>query len=1213
MATAIVKGVFWVFVSEHIFRCHSHGLRDPRTGVTATMVTSPQGWSGPLEHSRFFAKLASVTQAQLGHLTNRDVKRAGFGRTPINHYLNTGKLTRIARGVFRVTDYPKTDCERVMAAWLWSRSRGTFNGWTALRLYGLPIPKNLENPLHDRVQMILPEPTQSRFIPEWLEIGDETIEVDDVGLETPWRVVSAARAFVECLWSEPEGAWLGAALKQGSVRGLWTQSKLHQIVEQLPNDAQTRPLVARLGIPGDEKVVPSNIEPEHDLYFGRVEDEKAIAKALEEPAVVVTLRGPPGVGKTRLARHFALAHRHQFEGGVWFCDLSQARGADDICDVVAAVLNLNLAECDELSSTAIRLERALLERTSSMVVLDNFEHLVRFADETVGHWATSSAPTRWMVTSREPLGLAGEAVLPVRSMSLPLAETTVEDVLKTDAVRLFSDRVRAVRPDYQVEPEIADVILLLNKLDGLPLAIELAAARMALLTAAQVRQRIVDDLKHLSMGSGESIPRHATMHLAINWSWELLEPSQRGVFEQCSVFAGGFTLASAEAVLVVDRASEASSVEAVLMGLVERSLIVVDHRNTTDTTRFRMFGCIRQFAEKKLGARPAIVAELRDRHAWHYTSEGEHWLRTGRVERLNESRDNLMAVARQTVVDQAQAELVVRSVLVLDPLLDRRGPWRVRIDLLKRAAALCEEHELRGDLNAQVLLTYCNALPGRQPPRRRLEIVEHAQSFAEGIEDNFLLAAALARRANLLAQLGKTDEAKDLMERASLLLGDDPVPQTRAILASTEARICFQKGLLEQARASYERATQLFGQVDDRRNRGTMLGNLAITERNLGHLHQARRHLRQAIVVLRDAGFRMNEGIQLANLGNLHAESGELGKANGCFLQAMEIHQSMGNRQSVAHGSRQLGDICLYRRQLDDAQIHYDRALALFHQLGDPKSEALVRGDLAIVMMLRGNWERARTQLQSALDSGELAERPRGVSVLMGRLAVAWARLGDFDRADEKIAQAEERLDRERHPYEHHIVSVYGALVMILKQRSGPDDVVSNKTEIENRIQNANAVSFPDSDHPWGPPTPAQLSSELRLALALFQDALSDNEWHLLSTPCLFLDGSALIVVSKGERFRAPGGSERGLELRTALHGVFSRLVAQRLKAPGQPVNTRELVEAGWPDERVVKGAGSNRVYVAINTLRSYGLKKVLITHDDGYLLDPSVTVFSVL
>lgn len=389
---------------------------------------------------------------------------------------------------------------------------------------------------------------------------------------------------------------------------------------------------------------PHNLPPELTSFIGRGREIAEVRKHLEE-ARLLTLTGPGGCGKTRLALRVAADVVDAFESGVWWVELASLADPDLVPQTVARALGVHEAPDRPLVEVLVE----YLEPGRMLLVLNNCEHLIDACAALVETLMRGCPNLRVLATSREALGLAGETAWLVPSLSTPEPRRppTPGGLARYEAVRLFVERTRAVVPDFApTEANAPAVAALCRRLDGVPLAIELAAARMKVLTVGQILARLDDSFGVLRSTSRSSLPRHQTLRATIDWSHVLLPEAEQALFRRLSVFVGGFTLSAAEAVCAGD-GLESYEVLDLLSGLADKSLVLVAERD--DEARYRMLETVRQYGREKLEGSGEELA-VRRRHAGFFLDLAEEaepallgpeqgaWL-----ERLEVEHDNLRA------------------------------------------------------------------------------------------------------------------------------------------------------------------------------------------------------------------------------------------------------------------------------------------------------------------------------------------------------------------------------------------------------------------------------------------------------------------------------------------------------------------------------------------------------------------------------------------
>ena len=339
-------------------------------------------------------------------------------------------------------------------------------------------------------------------------------------------------------------------------------------------------------------------------FIGR-ERELAEIKQLLPRTRLLTLTGTGGIGKTRLALQAASEVRDAYRDGAWFVDLAPLADPGLVPSALAQVLGVKESVGQSLVKTLID----HLQPLEVLLVLDNCEHVLdacaRLAEALLGE----SAGGTFLATSREPLRIGAERMYPLGTLSLPDPQGDAQSIAQADSVRLFVDRARQHRPSFDLQGQRARAVAeLCVRLDGIPLALELAAARMAVLPVEQIVRLLHQRFRLLASGSRSDLPRHQTLRALLDWSYELLDEAERQLFARLSVFAGGWTLAAAEAVGAGEGIAK-DDVVYLLIALVEKSLVVADD----DGDRYRMLETVREYAREKL-ATSGTTNAVRERH-----------------------------------------------------------------------------------------------------------------------------------------------------------------------------------------------------------------------------------------------------------------------------------------------------------------------------------------------------------------------------------------------------------------------------------------------------------------------------------------------------------------------------------------------------------------------------------------------------------------------
>jgi predicted ATPase/class 3 adenylate cyclase len=426
---------------------------------------------------------------------------------------------------------------------------------------------------------------------------------------------------------------------------------------------------------------PGNLPLQTTSFVGRESELAAVVDALDANRLV-TLTGVGGVGKTRLSLQVAAELLPRFAHGAWFCELAAATDADALTQVVASTLGVVPVAGATLEHSIVEFLRA----KTQLLVFDNCEHLLDEVSRLAEAILRGCPDVRILASSREGMGLPGEQILAVRSLAMPGADAALEAVTQSDAAILFAQRAAAARAGFNIDAtNAAAVAEICRRLDGIPLAIELAAARVGAMNPSDIAAHIDERFRLLTGGRRGGVERHQTLRATVDWSYSLLEPTEQVVFDRLGVFSGGFDASAAAAVVTGDGVESWDVLDA-LGGLVAKSMITIDDSSTGEA-RYHLLETLRAYALEQLNDR-GEVDTWRRRHARHFTDLVEEWSPEllGRDEiairrRLRADLDNVRA-ALTWALDRhntADRELAVRIVVGLDSevTLNRSGGYGV--------------------------------------------------------------------------------------------------------------------------------------------------------------------------------------------------------------------------------------------------------------------------------------------------------------------------------------------------------------------------------------------------------------------------------------------------------------------------------------------------------------------------------------------------------
>jgi predicted ATPase/class 3 adenylate cyclase len=429
---------------------------------------------------------------------------------------------------------------------------------------------------------------------------------------------------------------------------------------------------------------PGNLPPQVSSFIGRQAEVSRVAAALGESRVV-TITGVGGVGKTRLALQVAADLLPRYREGAWLVELAPVRDPAGVAEAVAAAIRLPNRGGPSLEETLIE----SLAQKQLLLVLDNCEHLLGSAARLVTRIERDCSGVVVLATSREGMAIDGEQLIALPPLEAGEPDEDIERVVDTDAVCLFVERARHVKADFALTAGNARAVVeVCQRLDGVPLAIELAAARVIALSPAELVRRLDRRFRVLAGGRRGAVERHATLRAAIDWSYELLGVAEQRLLARLAVFSGGSTLEAIEEICSGDPVEREAAMDLVT-GLVSRSLVVAEHHDLG--TRYRLLETIRQYGEERL-AEWGETDTLRIRHARFYAAllerAAEHlWgpEQLAWASQVNRERDNIRS-AIANAIEADNAALVVRLVANHPTAKARAHTQRVRCSWSPRLA-----------------------------------------------------------------------------------------------------------------------------------------------------------------------------------------------------------------------------------------------------------------------------------------------------------------------------------------------------------------------------------------------------------------------------------------------------------------------------------------------------------------------------------------------
>jgi predicted ATPase/class 3 adenylate cyclase len=668
--------------------------------------------------------------------------------------------------------------------------------------------------------------------------------------------------------------------------------------------------------------LPAQVSP----FIGRRSDVAAIKSRLSA-ARLVTLIGTGGCGKTRLALHVAYDLVGEFRDGVWLVELAAVTDEALVPSAVGQAVGVREEVGRPIGTT---LERDLASR-QMLIVLDNCEHLIGACTRLAAALLRACRDVTILATSRQRLAMPGESVWRVASLAVPRVDPLppLDEIRQHEAVALFLERATRQRPDFDLTPSNARIVAEISRrLDGIPLAIELAAARVSVLTPDQILERLDDRFRLLTSG-GANLGRHQTLRAAIDWSYDLLSDAERDLFARLSVFVGGFTIDAVEAVGATEPVEPIDVLDQVAR-LVDKSLVVADVRK--GVARYHMLDTVLAYAQEKLAGSDADTEARRALLAWHVsfaeTARGEL---TGPdqilwYDRIEDEYPNMRA-SLHWGFGSAFHEDVVRLCAALAVFWLERGHMGEGRNWLGRALAI-----------------------GTVPPLVRASALRAAGALAMWQSD-------------LPDARGHHEEAV----RIARSVGDEI---GAAMSLSHLGIVAWRSGDAHTARSLLEESLEIRRRLGDRPGESLSLGNLGLVFQSQGDYDTARRLLEESLAIDRELGDKLGIAGSFSYLGELERAAGNFDRAEELHLEGLRGLRELPQREVLPMAIEGLAGLAAARGRVESAARLFGAAESLRRTVGLPvppsSLEAYERdvagtrralGDTAFEQLKKEGWE----------------------------------------------------------------------------------------------------------------------------------------------------------------------------------------------------------------------------------------------------------------
>jgi len=722
-----------------------------------------------------------------------------------------------------------------------------------------------------------------------------------------------------------------------------------RLYEQLRQEAQNpvRSTTPPTASPIPQETGPSSYVPQPVTELvGRAREIEEVEYSLTR-ARLITVTGTGGVGKTRLATEVAQRCVGKYRDGVWFVELAALTDPSLVAQTIASLLGIREQAGIGTQETLIR----YLRRRNALVVLDNGEHLIQECMRLSGELLNHCPEVSLLVNSRQALGITGEVLWRVPSLALPdLQPLPVEkdlpaQLMEFDAIRLFVKRAALVQPDFRLTSRNAPaVVQICHRLDGIPLAIELAAARLRVLTAEQIAARLEDLFHLLTGGSRTALPRHQTLRSALDWSYDLLTEAEQALLRSLAAFAGGWTLETAEAVCSDANRLEAWEVLDLLTSLLDKSLVIFVS-GETGQERYRLLETVRRYGLDRL-TELGEAETVRRRHRDYFLALGEGSVerlqgpeQAAWLDRLESEHDNLRAALKFCVEERrkeksvAAIEMHLRLACAMAEFWEKRSYWSE--GNLNLVEALEQSEEATPRLRARALIFAASlrqkqgdhAAAGRQ--------AEQGLALAQELKDQSLISTALQHLGVLAIKEGRYAEAKSFLEESMAISRANSDSRGVAVCLLNLATIAQPEGDYPEARRLMQESLEIFRTLGDKTSIGVILNNLGNLYYWEGDYAQARMYYEESLEIRRELGSRSGAAMLLMHLGNVANELGEYEQARLLMEESLAIRRQVGDVQQIAYTLHNLGLVAFQQGDYASAAALHRESIPLLQRVND--------------------------------------------------------------------------------------------------------------------------------------------------------------------------------------------------------------------------------------------------------------------------------------
>jgi predicted ATPase/class 3 adenylate cyclase len=707
---------------------------------------------------------------------------------------------------------------------------------------------------------------------------------------------------------------------------------------------------------------PHNLPRQATEFLGRENELTEIASHLRDtPCRLLTLVGPGGIGKTRLAVQVSAEILEAFPDGVYFTPLAPISSDEFLLSTIAGALEFSFYGQDDPQQQLL----SYLGEKEMLLVLDNFEHVMNGVS-LLAEILSAAPKVKLLVTSRERMQINGEWVYRIHGLEIPTARPK-HPFEEYSSVQLFLQGVQRVHPDYELsiedKPHIARICELV---EGLPLGIELASVWVEMLTCEEIAREIEQSRDFLETSLHDIPDRHRSLRAVFEYSWKLLSEPEREIYMKLSVFRGGFTRGAAQNI--------AGATLPLLTTLVHKSLLRVP-----SSGRYEMLEVLRSYAAEKLQAIKVDCAKVVGSHSSHY------------LNLLTSSEVLLKGSSQKSALDEIGREIE-----------NIREAWSF-------AVTQWNELELSDALNSLYLFYEMRSWfqEGEEVFGKLIKACSELGMASNGSEPaSQLEAQALTRQGGFLHRLGQSAAALEILERALSYIKQSENKAELALVMNNLGNLAYTLGEFDRAKVCHTDALAWRDEIQETWGIATSLSNLGVVADRLGSQVEAKELFARSLKHRREIGDQFGIASSLNNLGVLAARLGEFDEARHMHMESLSIRREVGDGKGITESLNNLGVVADASEQYQDSKSLYEESLELSREIGDKFSSARTLNNLGIVAYNLGDFEEAHTRCLEGKLLNETIGNASGVLISLSGLGNAATAIGQYSEARDYFREA---------------------------------------------------------------------------------------------------------------------------------------------------------------------------------------------------------------